>query len=366
MEEIEKRALRDEIKKSTNSIKMLNAVDSDSESDSDEMEKINWNRENIQEDIVYDQIRNNIDYSEDYIPWRSETEELYFKPYTATSTQYDEDLKKSVHEYLSDYNTNAVDGLSYKNRFDVKANITHKLKGEEGDIDEGIIGGGVGVDFEDKKGELTDYFDPKKTWFSLQDVMELTLLHAQQMETLNEDYNKQIDELNKQLADARATIEATKKDEPVKDNSKEKEAFRKIAELQEILRKKNIEIKMLQEENDYYRTNAERKEHIPRSEESSARPRVQKDIIVEKMNVPRRIRKYSFFNRLETFESERARHHDRLLQEQVEKYLRDFEYRLSHEQRLSKPNPEYEEMLNKWKKSSQSKIIFLLFIFLFY
>jgi len=66
---------------------------------------------------------------------------------------------------------------------------------------------------------------------------------------------------------------------------------------------------------------------------------------------------------LENFASERARHHDRLLQEQVEKYLRDFEYRLSHEQRLSQPNPEYEEMLNKWKKKKNNINIFFFFFF---
>ena len=70
---------------------------------------------------------------------------------------------------------------------------------------------------------------------------------------------------------------------------------------------------------------------------------------------------------MENFASERARHHDRLLQEQVEKYLRDFEYRLSHEQRLSQPNPEYEEMLNKWKKSSQSKnLIYIYYYYYFF
>jgi len=40
MQEIEKQAIRNEIKKSTNSIRVLNVVDSDSESDSDEMGKL--------------------------------------------------------------------------------------------------------------------------------------------------------------------------------------------------------------------------------------------------------------------------------------------------------------------------------------
>lgn len=143
---------------------------------------------------------------------------------------------------------------------------------------------------------MTDYFDPKKTWFSLQDVMELTLLHAQQLETLNEDYNKQIDELNKELADARAEAEAAKKEIPIIDDSKEKEAYRKIAELQEMLRKKNNEIKVLQEENNYYHMEAERREHVSRSEESSPRPRIQKDIVMEvKARRKKKIQKKYYF-----------------------------------------------------------------------
>jgi len=134
------------------------------------------------------------------------------------------------------------------------------------------------VDFESKKGELTDYFDPKKTWFSLQDVMELTLLHAQQMEAMNEDYTKQIDELNKQLADAKAKEVKVPIDIPGEkvDDSKEREALlnKKIAELQKIIHKKDVELKMIQEENDYYRELNDQQERAPSSEKPT-RPIIQ-------------------------------------------------------------------------------------------
>jgi len=67
--------------------------------------------------------------------------------------------------------------------------------------------------------------------------------------------------------------------------------------------------------------------------------KLREQALKEKRKIPHRIRKYSFFNRLEAFNSEKVRHRDRLLQEQVEKYLKDYEYRLSHENHLDKPNP---------------------------
>ncbi|ORX49355.1 hypothetical protein BCR36DRAFT_370922 [Piromyces finnis] len=354
IEAMDNKAIKDEIKKTTNSTKLLNAVeDSEEEKEIDELDDIDWSNEILQEDIVYDRIKNNIDYSEDYIPWRSETEELYFNPYDTEQMSYSNDLKSKVREYLSNYNSNTVNGLSYKNRFDVKANISHKIKGEEGDIDEGIIGGGLGFDFEGKKGELTEYFDPEKTWFSLQDVMELTLLHAQQLETMNEEYNKKMDELNQKLKESENQILSFQ----IKNNDKNliKEYLKKIEELQDTLEKRNKEVKMLQEENDYYRECAKEESYntkifntIPQSHPIEGKPN-----IPEKIKIPNRIKKYSFFNRLEAFNTEKIKHHDRLLQEQMEKYLHDFEYRLSHEYRLNKPNPEYEKMLNKWRKTSQ-------------
>ncbi|OUM64913.1 hypothetical protein PIROE2DRAFT_8224, partial [Piromyces sp. E2] len=253
--------------------------------------EIDWGDDNLQEDIVYDRIKNNIDYSEDYIPWRSETEELYFNPYGPESVSFEKDLKSKVHDYLNNYNSNLVNGLSYKNRFDVKANISHKIKGEEGDIDEGIIGGGLGVDFEGKKGELTDYFDPEKTWFSLQDVMELTLLHAQQLETMNEDYNKQIDELNKKL---KASEEQYLSIKSKKDNGDIlKEYQKKILELQDSVNKKNKEIKMLQEENEYYREEIEAQEQVIQTSNITPQPIEHRINPPEKRKMPRRIRKYS-------------------------------------------------------------------------
>jgi len=354
-EKIDQQVIKDEIKKSTTSNKLLNAIsDSSSERNKDEIDEIDWGNDFLQEDIVYEHIKNNIENSVDYVPWRSETEELYFNPCNPNAPSYEKDLKEKVHEYLNVYNSNSVNGLSYKNRFDIKANIAHKLKGEEGDIDEGLIGEGLGVDIESKKGELTDYFDPQKTWFSLQDVMELTLLHAQQLELMNEEYTKQVDELNKKLLEAEV-LQANLKNtiEINDDDSVKKELLKKVTELQETVRKQAAELKMLQEENDYYREN-ERLETINKPlAKQHKEGNISNTVKKEKRKIPHRIRKYSFFNRLEAFNSEKVRHRDRLLQEQVEKYLKDYEYRLSHENHLDKPNPEYEEMLNEWRKSGQ-------------
>ncbi|ORX78958.1 hypothetical protein BCR32DRAFT_246753 [Anaeromyces robustus] len=344
MEDMENQVLKNEIKNSTNSKKLLNAINDnkDKESNENDIDNIDWDDDVLQEDIIYDQIKNNINNSEDYIPWRNEIEELHFNPYSTNDTFYEKDLKQKVHEYLNNYNSNTVNGLSYKNRFDVKANLSHKIKGEQGDIDEGLIGGGLGVDFNDKKGELTDYFDPEKTWFSLQDVMELTLLHAQQMELLNEEHDKQIEDLNQQLAIAEENINSH-----LNDSEDEKlRNLKKIIELQDVIKKQKDEIKNLKEENKYYKDSIIAMEDEMNNKTSSSKnPHgiKRKSIIID------------FFNRLEEYNSEKLRHHDRLLQEQVDKYLKDFEYRLSHENRLSKPNPEYEEMLNNWMKSKQSQ-----------
>jgi len=317
------------------------------------IDTFDWGNEVLQEDIIYDRIKNNIDYSDDYIPWRSEIEELYFNPYSTGIMSYDKEIKSNVHEYIANYNSNVVNGLSYKNRFDVKANIAHKIKGEEGDIDEGIIGGGLGVDFESKNGELTEYFDPEKTWFSLQDVMELTLLHAQQLETMNEDYNKQIDELNQKLKTSEEQLLVIKSK---KDNSEIlDDSLKKIQELQSEINKRNKEIKKLKEENDTYREKEALRKTI-KSTPATHQNIEQPTKVIEKPKIPKNIRTYSILNRLKKTKG-RQKYHEILLHEQAEKYLRDFEYRLSHEERLRIPNPEYEEMLNEWKKYNKKQLL---------
>jgi len=137
-------------------------------------------------------------------------------------------------------------------RSDVKENIANKINGEQGNVDEGIIGNRLSADFENKIGELTEYFDPEKTWFSLQDVMELTLLHAQQMELLNDEYSKEVDNLNQRLV-----IAEELQKEPKKDKEERKNYIRKISELNEIIKNNNNEIKELKDENQFLKENIE-------------------------------------------------------------------------------------------------------------
>jgi hypothetical protein len=344
IEEIENKIMQDEIKKATTSTKLLNAInDSYLGLDSNDIDNINWKNDILQEDIIYNQIKDEINSSDDYVPWRSEIEELYINPYN--KNQYDRDVKSKFHEFLNTYNSNIVNGL----RSDVKENIANKINGEQGNVDEGIIGNRLSADFENKIGELTEYFDPEKTWFSLQDVMELTLLHAQQMELLNDEYSKEVDNLNQRLV-----IAEELQKEPKKDKEERKNYIRKISELNEIIKNNNNEIKELKDENQFLKENIEYEDEDEDSSNNQTLEtlkRFRKKI--EKKKGHSKTNKSSFFDRLTEINSEKIRHHDRLLKEQLEKLLRDYEFRLSHEHRLRIPNEEYEAMLKEWMKSSQ-------------
>jgi len=356
--------IQEEIKKSTKSTKLLNAVinsNSNSKSNSNEIDDIDWKDDILQEDIIYDQIKNNINCSDDYVPWRCEIEELYFNPYNHNKNQYEKDLKAKVHEFLNNYNSNIVNGLSYKNRFDVKANIAHKIKGEQGDIDEGIIGSGLGVDFENKMEELIEYFDPEKTWFSLQDVMELTLLHAQQMELLNDEFIKRIKDLNQKI------IEAEKKQRKPEEINDEKLKYKnKITELNDIIRKQTSRIDKLQKENESLR---EILENVEEEEEEEEEKKEEEEPIVnesqeqpeekitnepiKKRKFSHKITKHSFLNRIEVYNIDKIKHLNQLIQEEIEKNLKAYEFTLSSEKPMDISEEEYKKLLKEWIKSGQ-------------
>jgi len=110
--------------------------------------------------------------------------------------------------------------------------------------------------------ELIEYFDPEKTWFSLQDVMELTLLHAQQMELLNDEFIKRIKDLNQKI------IEAEKKQRKPEEINDEKLKYKnKITELNDIIRKQTSRIDKLQKENESLREILENVEEEEEEEE---------------------------------------------------------------------------------------------------
>jgi len=102
--------------------------------------------------------------------------------------------------------------------------------------------------------------------------MELTLLHAQQLETMNEEYNKQIEELNDKLKNSEEQLQIMKTKEDNNTNTVLKESLKKIQELQDTLNKKNKEIKMLQEENVYYREAAMQEQQQVQSTPTAPRP----------------------------------------------------------------------------------------------
>lgn len=88
--------------------------------------------------------------------------------------------------------------------------------------------------------------------------MELTLLHAQQMELLNDEYNKKINDLNQKII----VFEELQK-LPKEDNEEKKNFLRKIAELNDIINKQNNEIKELLNENKFLRENVIYEEESP-------------------------------------------------------------------------------------------------------
>ena len=126
--------------------------------------------------------------------------------------------------------------------------------------------------------ELIEYFDPEKTWFSLQDVMELTLLHAQQMELLNDEFIKRIKDLNQKI------IEAEKKQRKPEEINDEKLKYKnKITELNDIIRKQTSRIDKLQKENESLR---EILENVEEEEEEEEKKEEEEPIVNESQEQP--------------------------------------------------------------------------------